>query len=215
MGPTDPDSSKWRRILDLARGHINAQRPDDALELLRALRKDVDVPDEGPLAAECRILLAEAYGAKGDPAADVFFPEALELVDRLENKRPDLELRANEHFGDYLFSFAGRRSQAQDYYKEAKQAAVLQRLNEDSARIQLKLIHTALWTDDDGLDNFSTFKRAASRGHFTYEVKLAAWLQFAENGSASQSGLRYARKKAVVPEEYFSHLLESVRDSFI
>jgi len=209
----DPNLSNIRQTLDLARSAINQQQPEDAMELLRIVRDDVERAG-GSFAAEHRLLLADAYAAKGNPVADSLFEEALELIGNLEPRRPDLELRANDHFAGHLVRF-GSRSAARERYEMAKRVAVQERLGEEAtARIQLKLVPIALETDHDdiGLENFATFKRAASQGHFTSQVQLAAWHQFCGQTDASQQGLRFARNKAVVPEAYFRHILESVRD---
>jgi hypothetical protein len=214
MEPSQSHLFNMRQTLDLARGAINRQQPEDALELLRTIRDVNDPPERGPLAAEHRLLIAEARAAEGNQVADSLFAEALELIGNLEDRRPDLEVRVHEHLADYLVRFAGRPSAAREHYESAKRIAVEQRLSEDSARLQLKLIPIALQTDHDetGLENFRTFKRVASRGHFTNQIQLAAWHQFEGQIDAAQRGLRFARKKTVVSEEYFRHILESVRD---
>ena len=215
MDSTGSNLSNVRQTLDLARSAINRQQPEDAVELLKTIRDDVECTEGGPLAAEHRLLIAEAYAARGNPVADSIFAEALELIGNLEVRRPDLELRSNEHLADYLVRFAGRPSAARERYETAKRIAVEQRLREDGDRIQLKLIPIALQTDHDepGLKNFGTFKRAASHGHFTRQVQLAAWYQYEGQADAFQRGLQFARNKTVVSEEYFRHILESVRDS--
>lgn len=53
-------------------------------------------------------MLAEAFGAKGDPVAGALFSEALNIIVRLEQRHAELEMRANEHFADYLVKFSAR-----------------------------------------------------------------------------------------------------------
>jgi hypothetical protein len=213
MESSDSNHSHIRQTLDLARSALNGQQPEDAMELLRTVGDDVERVG-GAVAAEHRLLLADAYAANGNPVADSLFEEALGLIESLEPRCPDLELRANDHFGGHLVCF-GSRSAARERYETAKRIAIQERLGaEVTARIQLKLVQIALETDHDeiGLKNFATFKRAASQGHFTRQVQLIAWHQYCGQLNASQLGLRYGRNKAIVSEAYFKHILESARD---
>ncbi len=201
-----------RRTLDYARKEINRQNAPLALQYLDGIRHEVEELEAGPLWAEHRLLLAEAEGAKGDPVAEALFEESLERIANLSDSRGDLEMRAREHFGDYLLCFARRPSLAQPQYERAKTIAIEGRLFEESAHISLKLIRVHLEIDrDEELANYKIFRGVASRRAYTHQVQLAAWTVHGGNMGKQQVGRRFARQRTVASEEYFLELLESVR----
>ncbi len=201
-----------RHILESARKEINRQNAPLALEYLGGIRREIEQLAAGPLWAEHRLLLAEAEGAKGDPAAESLFEEALERILNLTDQRSDLELRAREHFGDYLLCFAHRPSLAQPQYERAKAIAIANRLPEEAAHIQLKLIRVHLEIDcDEELASYTTFRGVASKRGYTHQVQLAAWTVHCGNIEGQRRGMRFARKRTVASEEYLISLLESVR----
>ncbi len=201
-----------RHTLDYARKEINRQNAPLALQYLDGIRHEVEELGAGALWAEHRLLLAEAEGAKGDPAAEALFEEALERIVDLSDSRADLEMRAREHFGDYLLCFARRPSLAQPQYERAKTIAIEGRLFEESAHINLKLIRVHLEIDrDEELANYKIFRGVASKRGYTHQVQLAAWTVHSGNMGKQQVGMRFARQRTVASEEYFLELLESVR----
>jgi hypothetical protein len=201
-----------RHILDSARKEINRQNAPLAMEYLDSIRHELEELGEGPLWAEHRLLLAEAEGAKGDPAAESLFEEALERIVNLPDTRSDMELRAREHFGDYLLCFAHRPSLAQPQYERAKIIAIESRLFEEGAHISLKLIRVHLEIDhDEELANYKIFRGVASKRGYTHQVQLAGWTVHTGNMGKQQVGMRFARQRTVASEEYFINLLESVR----
>src|SRR2546421_7419181 len=153
--PSEVDQT--RRSLELARAEVNRQHPDKAIEYVRALRFEDSEDGVGQLWLESRLVLAESYMAKGDAAAEAFFSDVFEAVQNSERIDPQFELRANEHFGDYLSSFAHCLSQARPRYDRAKRIAVELRQPEDTARIQLKIERMELAVDKHPeSDNFTT-----------------------------------------------------------
>jgi hypothetical protein len=204
------DSSKVQRTLDLARTANNQQNPDQAIALITKLGIYGDEVGFEKAWAESRLILAEAYGAKGQPVAATFFEDALDLLSHLPSVQIELQVRGHEHFGDYLCRFAKRPSLARPHYENAKSGVVQLRLEEDSARIQLKLEMIELQMDQSPeLENFRNLKRV-SKG-YTSSEQLAAW--FHHKGSASQhsQGLTFARNRGQVGEAYFKNLLDMVR----
>jgi len=150
--------------------------------------------------------------AKRDAVADTFFEEALASIASLPETDPLLEQRANEHYADYLSNFAGCRSKARPRYDLAKQLAVGNHLDEDIARIQLKIECLELTIDGHPeLENFQMFKGVAERGSFMYQDQLAAWTIYKGSLPETFRGLKFARKKNAVSPQYFLSLLESVR----
>jgi len=131
-----------RQTLDLARTEIKLRKPDQALQLLESIRDDVGQTEIGVLVAEYRLLLAEAFGAKGDRVAEGLFSEALDLIAKLERPNAELEMRANEHFADYLVKFAARPLDARKHILAANGIAIREGLENESIRLGLKTIVT-------------------------------------------------------------------------
>jgi hypothetical protein len=131
-----------RQTLDLARNEIKLKKPDQALELIESIRDDVEQTGMGALVAEHRLLLAEAFGLKGDRIAESLFSEALDLIARLEQPNAELEMRANEHFADYLLKFAARPLDAREHILAANRVAIREGLENESIRLGMKTVLT-------------------------------------------------------------------------
>jgi hypothetical protein len=203
---------KIHRILNLARGANNQQNPDQAIALIRKI--ELDGAEEGfeQEWAESRLILAEAYTAKGDPLSESLFEETFELLKQLKSPEIALEFRAHEHFGDYLRRFAKRPSLARQEFEAAKARVLELRSAEDSARIQLKLESIALEMDKSPeTENFVTLKHTAKELGYTCAEQFAAWLYHKGQAAEHNQGLRFARNKARAGEAYFKYLLEMVR----
>jgi hypothetical protein len=209
----DPiDAEKAERALELARAAVNRQQPDQAIALVDSLRLRGDEVGFERHWAESRLLLAEAYLSKGDPSAEGLFDETFALLAQLPQSEIGLEIRANEHWGDYLRCFIKRPSLARSHYEIAKRRSVELHMEEDSARIQLKIEAIELGMDNSSeVENFKTLKRAAKQGGYTAREQLAAWLHHKGELSNIQEGLKFARNRAVATELYFRHLLDMVR----
>lgn len=201
-----------RHMLDMARIEINRLQPDKAIQYVRELGLEPGPEGIGTLWLESQLVLAEAYLAKGDPVSESFFEDVLDTLAGLETPESGLELRADEHYGDYFSCFAGCPSKARPLYDRAKQIAVGLRLPEDTARIQLKIERLELSIDrNPELDNFGTLKRVAKEEGSTYQEQLTIWLQHRGTLPQHQRGLQYARKKSVASPEYFRHHLRALR----
>ena|ERR1700733_2753529 len=201
------------RILALAKTAINQQDAHLALEHLGSIERFAEGLPETIFWADHRLTLAEAYGALGDEVAPSFFEEALERLTRLPEEQPCLELRANEHYADYLNRVPPRKpSKAREFLVAAKRIAT--RVGkEDVARVQMKVLGIDLILDKDPeLDNFQTLKRVALQRHATYQRQLAAWMLHLGKQERAGKGLRAARIKSRASDQYFSDLLDTVRD---
>jgi len=206
------EKSKILRILDLARAANNQQNPDQAIALIGKLGLDVAELALERERAEARLILAEAYTAKGDPLAETLFEETFELLSHLSIQQTTLEIRAHEHFGDYLRCFAKRPSLARQHYENAKAKAVDLHMEEDIARIQLKIETIELAMDKSPeAANLATLKRVAKQWGFTCAEQLAAWLHHKGEVTRQDQGLRFARNKGQSDERYFKYLLDMVR----
>jgi hypothetical protein len=205
--------AKAIHVLELAKAAINQQNPHLALEHLRSIEHAMEDLPETAIWAEHRLTLAEAYGALGNEAAPSFFEEALERLSKLFEDQPGLELRANEHYADFLYRFPPRRpSKAREHLVVAKRIAT--RIGkEDVARVQMKIVGNDLAIDKDAeLDNFQTLKRVALQRHATHQKQLAGWMLHLEKQDRAVRGLRAARGKNRACEQYFAELFDSIRD---
>src|SRR6266850_326112 len=186
------DAEKAQRTLELARAAINRQQPDQAIALVGTLRLHGDEEGFERYWAESRLLLAEAYLSKGDPSAEALFDETFALLAQLPKPEITLEIRANEHWGDYLRCFVKRPSLARPYYEIAKRRSVELRMDEDSARIQLKIEAIELAMDNSSeIENFKTLKRVAKQGEYTARDQLAAWLHHKGDLNNIEQGLQF------------------------
>jgi hypothetical protein len=205
-------SGKVQRILDLARAANNQQNPEQAIALIRSLELDGSQVRLERERVESRLILAEAYTAKGNQLADALFEETFELLSRLSIPEVTLEIRSHEHFADYLRCFAKRPSLARQHYEYAKVRAVNLRMEEDSARIQLKIETIELGMDQSPeAGNFATLKRVAKQGGYTCAEQLAAWLNHKGQAAHHDRGLAFARNRGQAGEQYFKYLLDMVR----
>jgi len=203
------DFGKIRRILDLARTAINQQNPDKAIALLSNLPFDEGQSGLEREWAEVRLILAEAYASKGHPVSESLFEEVFDLLKALPTSEPTFELRAQEHFADYLRCFARRPSQALPHFEQAKRLAVGLYLEEDTARIQLKIASIQLSMDQSPDREYFTALKHAAKGR-PHTDQLAAWLLHRGTSSDQQRGLKFARSSDA-KEAYFTYLLDMVR----
>jgi hypothetical protein len=201
------------RILVLAKTAINQQHPHLAIEHLTSIERFAEGTPETIFWAEHRLVLAEAYGALGDEVAPSFFEEALERLAKLPEEHPGLELRAKEHYADYLNRFPPRRpSKAREFLVASKRIATHVG-KEDVARVQMKIIGIDLTQDKDTeLGNFRTLKRVALQRHATYQRQLVAWMMHLDKQDRTRKGLRAARDKNSASDQYFGDLLDAVRE---
>jgi hypothetical protein len=214
MNQGPPEVSRIERTLELARAAVNQQNPDRAIALVGTLSLQGGEEGFERHWAESRLVLAEAYAAKGDFAAESLFEEALELIRVLPQPEESLEVRAHEHFGDYLRCFAKRPSLARQNYEIAKKKAIGLRTQEDSARLQLKIEMIDLTMDESPeLENFKTLKRVGKEAGCTSAEQLAVWLQHKGEIGQHDQGLRFARNRDVAGEQYFKYLLGLIRKS--
>jgi tetratricopeptide (TPR) repeat protein len=202
-----------QNVVDLAKAAINQQDPHGAIRLLTSVERTVENMPGMPVWADHRIALAEAYGALGDEVAPSFFDEALDRLTKLAEQQPLLEVRANEHYADYLCRFAKRFSKARELLGSAKlKSAWIGK--ENTARIQMKITSVDLRVDNDPeLENFTTFKRVARQLHATYQTQLAAWMQHLGQQERATGGLRAARNRNHASEQHFIDLIVSVQDA--
>jgi len=206
------DPGKIRRILDLARAANNQQNPDQAIAFTDTLPLRGGEEGFEREWAEARLLLAESYTAKGSQLAETLFEEVFELLAQLPTPDATFELRAHEHYGDYLRRFAKFPSKARCQFEIAKTKAVDLRMEQDSARVQLKLETIELEMDKSPeLENFATLKRIAKQWGHTWTEQLAAWLHYKGQAAQHEQGLKFARNKGQASEQYFKYLLDMVR----
>jgi tetratricopeptide (TPR) repeat protein len=200
-----------KHVLELAKLANNQQNPHLALQHLRSIERVVEDSPETAIWADHRLVLAESYSALGDKVATSLFEEALELLRKLPENQPGLELRAREHFADHLCRDR-RFSKARELYVAAKLIATGIG-KEDVARIQMKIVAIDLRVDNDPeFENFQTLKRVALQRHAMYQLQLAAWMQHLGRQDRAGRGLRAARSMNRASEEYFADLIDSVRD---
>ena len=206
------DTAKVERTLELARAAVNQQNPDRAMALVDTLGFVGGEEGFERHWAESRLVLAEAYASKGDSAAEALFEEALESIKALPQPDESLDVRAHEHFGDYLRCFAQRPSLARQNYEIAKKKAIGLRTQEDSARIQLKIETIDLTMDQSPeLENFKTLKRVAKEVGCTFAEQLAVWVQHKGESGQHERGLRFARNRGAASEQSVKHLLNMIR----
>jgi hypothetical protein len=205
------DEKQLRHAIQCARAEINQQRAPLALRYLGEIRRDAQDCGIPSLSAEYQLTFAEALAAKNDPASVTEFQDALLQISDLSEPSPLLEMRAHEHFARDLRR-KGRLSQAHQHCESAKKLAVVSRLLDDSARIQLLHILITLEMDrDPQIDIFQNLKRVAKDDSFTPQEQLAAWFLFqGDKSEAKKDSLLAARKRG--SEEYFRDVLKSVRD---
>jgi hypothetical protein len=144
-GAMERDNSNFSEIrekFDLARNEIKRRKSDQALEIIESVRDDVAKQEDPQLLAEHRLLIAEARGIKGDRTAESLFTEALALIASLDSPQASLEMRANEHFADYLINFASRPLDGRKHLLAANQVAIREGLESESVRLGMKTVLT-------------------------------------------------------------------------
>ena len=205
------DSQRIRRSLTLARSAIDQQRPHAAHDLLKAIQHEINGLGDPLLVAEYRLLVAEAFASSVDPVAEYLFQEAIELLEQIDPPPVELLLRALERYGDFLRTVRAR-SKARQLYSSARQIATESRLEEDNARLQLKLILIDLETDNSPeLENYKTMKRVAGRNEYGCQEQLLVWMKHRESIEEANRGLRAARKRSSANDRYFEDLFDLFR----
>ena len=203
---------KLRCVVERARLDNNRGKPDLALEHLRSIRQEIDGFSGTGVWAEFSLVKAEALAAKRDPAAESSFGEAIQRVGTLSEGQPLLEMRAHESYAKFLVeSCRGKAPKARHSLVAAKEIAVKHNLGEDTARIQLRIVHIDLANEGTQSISFMTMKRVAHEGEYTSQEQLAAWHQHLGRLEESSQGMRFGRKSDAAGETYFRHLLESAR----
>lgn len=209
------DGSEFSRInhsIDLARREVNRQNAPLALVHLRCIKNDVEKYVGTPSWAEFKLLLGEAFLAKGDPAAGEMLRESLDQISTLPGDHPGLMIRAKRAYATFLDRCPDLRSKARAYYVQARQLAIERGYREDSAEINLRIIKIDLHMHDSPeLANFRLFKKTAD-SIYTSQEQLAAWHLHLGNTSYASKGRVFARNERVATREYFHSLLESARE---
>ena len=202
-----------RRNLELAQAAINQQRPNTALELLKAIQYDINRSGDALLVAEHRLLLADAFAGRRDPAAEYAFQEAIELLEQIDPRPLQLLLRAFEHYGNLLRA-TGAPSKASKWYSSALQIATELRLREDKDRVHLKLVLIKLEAaKDPEINNFTTMKRVAGDHGYSSAEQLLVWMAHQDGIGKANRGLRAARNRNVADDRYFEDLFQDMRRS--
>jgi hypothetical protein len=199
-------------VLDQARREINRNRADLALEILRSILNEMDDRGDPIEKAQYQLLLAEAYAAQNNEAADSFFHEAKSRICLLPNRELGLEVRLFEHYAKFLID--RRPSEAKNFYCRAESVAQEIGDKEQIARIELeKKVLDFKQNRNPELNNLRILRRVAANGNYTSREQLAAWHQHFGEIESSSKVLRFARKLESRDESYFKKLLESIRKS--
>ena len=200
-----------RRILDLARSAINRQHPDAAHAHLRGIRHEINNLGDPLLLAEYHLLVAEAFTATLDVAAEHHFQEAVELLEQIDPRPVQLLLPALEHYGDFLCERRAQ-SKAPKQYSNALQIATELHLEEDKARVHLKLLLIELKTaKHPEIKNFRSMKRVAGNHGYSSVEQFLVWMAHQDGIGETNSGLRAARNRSVANDRYFENLFQDMR----
>src|SRR2546422_9857292 len=124
------EAERLSRILELAKAAVNRQEPELALQLLKEIWPEIREGSGTLLSIEYEIIMGDILCARGDPAAGYHYEQALAGIAQLSQRDPKLEMRAHEHFGDYLYRFAHRPSSARRHYEAAANIATAEHLRE-------------------------------------------------------------------------------------
>ncbi len=205
------DEKTLRHVLDLARAEINRQRPRLALEHLRTIHEQIDQLRTLPLWAEFQLIYAEALSAMNVDAAEHEFQEALSRLSKLNPREPILELRAEEHFADFL-SRRGRVPLARGHYQSAESIAVDSGLREDADRIRLSTISMDLQSSNSQQwKSFQNLKKAAAECNYRHTPQLSAWIRYSDQlREQVNRGLMNAREGEIASPDFFKGLLRSI-----
>jgi hypothetical protein len=210
------DSVGLKRVrvtLDMARREINRGNIELALQSLRQIKDEMD-PLVGTIEwIEFSLTTGEAFLALRSAAAGSHLLDAGERMDKLSDCPPDLEMRVYERLGDFYATVVPKQlGLAREYLAHAKRAALELRVEDLTARIDLKILALDIKIDrhPEG-ENFRTLRRVGKADGYTEAEQLIAWSFHAGNSGESRNGLRFARGISSASEEYFRDLLRSVR----
>ena len=217
----ESDLQKIRSVIGNARREINRQKPGVAIRLLEKINEEIQ-SHEGTLEwADFSLALGEAFSAKRDARAENYFMEAQEKAARVPDLPVEWQIRLHEHLGDFYAKFPLKLSLAWSSYERAKKIAVEQHLEEDIARIELKIICVDLQRDKDPeIENFQTLRRVANgdatsedaNESFTWTEQLMALHLHIGNVAALKMHTQFARGFQKMTDAYFLELLKSTRD---
>ncbi len=170
-------------VLASARREAN-RRPRLALQLLSEINDEINRYKGKPEWMEFSLLIAVAYSAMRDKRAETHFHDAEEKASLVPDLPAELRVRLFESFGEFYESDAVKQTRsssaengrfwdsherdcvklgrARSVYDRGKAFSVQQRLKQDTARFQLKIICIDLLTDCSlEIENFQTLKRVA------------------------------------------------------
>jgi tetratricopeptide (TPR) repeat protein len=213
----DSDLQKIQRTIDNARSEINRQKARRAIRLLKAIKDEIELYKGTPESVDYSLTLAEAYSAMKDYAmAETFFEEAEEKAADMPVLAPVFGMRLYEHLGAN-YARAKKLTPARASYGRAKEFALRQHFEEDTARIQLSLECVGLQEKNNRveLENLQKLRKVAdgdsvpevARESFTCTEQMKAW--------NVHKGLPRDALFARIPKErdeaYFLNLLRSVR----
>lgn len=148
-----------------------------------------------------------------DDAAEREFEEALQRLSILERRELTLELRAHEHFAQFL-SHKRRAPAARKHYQSAETVAIDAELREDADRVRLCIVRLDLESaHDPQLASFQNLKKAAAQDGYCHRHQLAAWIHYLDELRDGERGLVNARQRGVASVDYFRGLLSSIRNT--
>lgn len=201
-----------RAILEIARREVNRGNPELALEHLRGIRDSINSYEHTPEWVDYSLVAGEAFLSQRSQSAESFLTEAKEKIVTVPNVSDDLRLRVNERLGDFYRNVAPKRpSLAKEYFALAKGVAVMRHVDEEIARIELKIVCTDLQTDKNPkLQDFQTMRRIAKAEHYTDAMQLIAWSHHLGDLGESMNGMYFGRGISEAGEDYFRDLLRSV-----
>lgn len=207
------ESRKVRVVLDAARREINRENIELALQNLRQIRDEIGAFQGTVASVEFSLTTGEAFLALRSTAAESHLLDAREQLGKLADCDPELELRVYERLGDFYATVVPKKlGLAREYLCHAKSAAVTLRVEDITARIDLKIL--ALDIKIDGhpeKENFRALRRVARGDGYTDAEQLIAWACHSGSSSQSKNGLRFARGISSAGERYFRDLLRSAR----
>jgi tetratricopeptide (TPR) repeat protein len=204
----DPEYADIEALLYLARREINRQEPDQAIAQLRSVRDKIDRHERTSVWSEYALLLAEAYAAKNDRAAEDFFEDALSRVARVPDANAELRFRIHRSYGAF-FSRRKLWAEALRQYRLAERLAIECGMREESAEVSLKIVEAQLQINKHPqLGSLYVLRRVGYRRHCTAERLLSTWQLHQGRSDEVQAQSIFLRHTTAPSEAYFEELID-------
>jgi hypothetical protein len=205
---TDMGYAEIDATLRLARREINRQEPDQAISYLKAVRDMIEGYKERLIWVEYHLLIAEAYAAKYNPAAEDLFETVRTCIGQTAEANAEIRFRFHRSYGVFL-SRQKLWRRALEHYELAEPYAIEWGAREELADLNLKIIEAQLQVKKDPkVSSLRGLRAVGYKRHCTAQKILSAWRLFERRSNEVRAQAVFLRETQVPEAAYFEELID-------